>query len=62
MWSAVNVLPNSPKISDLTQRPDSLIIPNYIKSAAVQIWAVFGTPGHVASRKVFKNRSFRVFK
>ena len=58
MGSAVNVLPNSPKISDLTNRDVlllnlSLLMENLDKSAAVQISTVFGTCEHIDSRKVF---------
>ena len=48
MQSAVNMLPNSPKISDLTKRNVSQLNFSKIngkwdKSAAVEVLAVFGT-------------------
>ena len=67
MWSAVNVLQNSPKISDMTKGDFSNsvcleLMENYDKSAAVQIAGVFGTREHVDCRSVFWNKSFRAIK
>ena len=54
----VNVLPNSPKISDLTkgdffQLNFPGLMENWNKSAPVQLSAMFGTREHVDSLRVF---------
>ena len=63
MWSAVNVLRNSPKISDMIKR--EIFQLKLFKSNGkfgVQISAVFETREHVDLRRLFWNNSFLTFK